>query len=123
MDSTGPTPRNSDIVEAARSRWLAASECASSIAAGLFQDGSGYGSPEARKADEHRLQSAKDEAERLSREYYDLDRRESESKMFKLQRSMFKLQRSQLNATWASFVVATVVGFASIVGLVFALRK
>jgi hypothetical protein len=71
-------------VAEARSRWLAASESASHLATKLFQPGSGYGDPDARRADEHRLQTAKDEAERLFREYYDIDKRHIESEMLKL---------------------------------------
>lgn len=94
--------------EAARSKWIEASERASQFAADLFQPGSGYGDPEARAQDEHHLQSARHEAERLFREYHDLDRRDMESKML-------KLQRSQRLATWASFAVAAVVGLATVV--------
>src|SRR5690606_38861768 len=85
-------------VIAARRRWLEASDHASRLASELFQLGDGYGDPDARAADEHRLQSARHEAERLFREYHDLDRRE-------LEITMLKLQRSQQQATWASFVV------------------
>jgi hypothetical protein len=105
-----------DTVAAARSRWLAASEHASKLAAELFQPGSGYGDTEARRADEHRLQSTKDVAERLFREYHDLDRQHMESEMI-------ELQRSQRLATWASFAVAAVVGLATIVSTVVALFK
>ena len=103
-------------VEQARSRWLEASERASLLAADLFQPGSGYGDPDARAADEHRLQTARHDAERLSREYYDLDRREMEFKLL-------NLQRSQQWATWASFAVAVVVGLATIVSAIVAWRK
>lgn len=60
-------------VEAARAKWLAASEVALKLSAELFQPGSGYGDPEARAQDEHRLESARLDAERLFREYHDLD--------------------------------------------------
>jgi len=103
-------------VEAARARWLRASEHVSQLAAELFQPGSGYGDPEARAADEHRLQSARHDAERLFREYYDLDRRDTEIKML-------ALQRSQRLATWASSAVAAVVGLATVVSTVVALFK
>jgi hypothetical protein len=103
-------------VAAARSRWLAANESASKIAASLFQEGSGYGDPDAREADVHRLQSAKDEAERLLHEYNDLDRRQ-------IQSEMLHLQRSQRLATWASFSVAAAVGIATVVNIVVALLK
>ena len=42
----------------------------------LFQPGSGYGNPDARAQDEHRLQTAKHNAERLFQEYHDLDKRD-----------------------------------------------
>jgi hypothetical protein len=54
------------------------------------------------------LESAKHEAERLFREYHDLDRGYIESEML-------KLQQSQRLATWASFAVAAAVGIATIV--------
>ncbi|MBX3178323.1 MAG: hypothetical protein KF886_13260, partial [Candidatus Hydrogenedentes bacterium] len=76
---------------------------ASNLASELFQLGSGYGDPDARAQDELRLESARLDAERLFREYHDLDRREMELKML-------DLQRSQRLATWASFSVAAVVG-------------
>lgn len=101
------TTDRSDI-ELARVRWLDASHRASLLAAKLFQPGSGYGDPDARRADEHRLESARLDAERLFNEYHDLDRRE-------IDRKMFELQRSQRLATWASFAVAAVVGVATVV--------
>jgi hypothetical protein len=103
-------------VEEARLRWLNASERASQIASELFQSGSGYGDPEARKQDEHRLQSARHDAERLFREYHDLDRRDMEEKIL-------ELQRSQRLATWASFAVAAVVGLATVVSTLVAIFK
>ncbi|MCF6157728.1 MAG: hypothetical protein E3K32_03955 [wastewater metagenome] len=103
-------------VEAARARWLEASHAASKLAAELFQPGSGYGDPDARASDEHRLESARLDAERLFREYHDLDRREMELKML-------ELQRSQRLATWASFAVAAVVGLATVVSTLVALFK
>jgi hypothetical protein len=103
-------------VEAARARWLKASQSASKLAAELFQPGSGYGDPDARAADEHRLESARVDAERLFREYHDLDRREMELKML-------ELQRSQRLATWSSFAVAAVVGIATVVSTLVALFK
>jgi hypothetical protein len=105
-----------ETVDAARSRWLAASDQASSLAAELFQPGSGYGDPEARKQDEHRLQSAKEEAERRFREYQDLHRVYLES-------SMLRLQRSQTLATCASFAVAAAVGLATIANTMFVIFK
>lgn len=105
----------SDVL-AARSRWLAASESASQIAVSLFQDGSGYGDPDAREADVHRLQPARYEAERLFHEYHDLDR-------WQIQSEIIHLQRSQRLATWASFAVAGMVGIATVVNIVVALLK
>jgi hypothetical protein len=61
-------------VAEAKERWQAASIEASKLASTLFQPGSGYGDPDARVADEHKLQTAKEEAERLYREFNDLDR-------------------------------------------------
>ena len=104
----------SDTVVSARRRWLEASDYASQLASELFQPGGGYGDPDARAADEHRLQSARHEAERLFREYHDLDRRD-------LELMMLKLQRSQQRATWASFVVAAVVGLATVISILVAL--
>ena len=103
-----------DSVVSARRRWLEASDYASQLASELFQPGSGYGDPDARAADEHRLQSARHEAERLFREYHDLDRRD-------LELMMLKLQRSQQRATWASFIVAAVVGLATVISILVAL--
>ena len=103
-------------VEAARKKWLVASEQASQLAAELFQPGSGYGDPDARAQDEHRLQSVRHNADCLFQEYCDLDRREMELKML-------ELQRSQRLATWASFAVAAVVGVATVVSTVVALLK
>lgn len=100
-------PQTSDV-EFARLRWLEAGERARLLASELFQPGDGYGDPQARAADEHRLESARLDAERLFREYHDLDRRE-------LERTMVELQRSQRLATWASFAVAVVVGLATVI--------
>ena len=103
-------------VEAVRSKWLEANDRVSKLEAELFQPGSGYGDSDALAADEHRLQSARHEAERLFREYHDLDRRDIELKML-------ELQQSQRWATWASFAVAAVVGLATIVSTMVALFK
>ncbi len=108
--------KKNDTVAEARSRWLAASENASHLTAKLFQPGSGYGDPDASRADEHQLQTAKDEAERLFREYYDIDKRHIESEML-------KLQRSQRLATWASFFVAAAVAIATIANIIAMLLK
>lgn len=105
-----------DNVAAARARWLTASEHTSKLSSDLFQPGSGYGDPDARFNDEHPLQSAREEAERLFREYHDLDRQQVETEML-------ELQRSQRLATWASFAVAAVVGATTVVSIVVALRK
>lgn len=110
------SPAMANDVEAARKKWLAASEQASQLATELFQPGSGYGDPDARAQDENRLQSARNNADCLFQEYHDLDRREMELKMF-------ELQRSQRLATWASFAVAAVVGVATIVSTFVALLK
>jgi len=108
------TQNASSDVNVARLRWLEASEAASKLAAELFQPGSGYGDPDARAQDEHQLDSARLDAERLFREYHDLDRRNVELKML-------ELQRSQRLATWASFAVAAVVGLATVVSALVAL--
>jgi len=99
--------REGDDVESARSRWLLAREQASKLAAEFFQPGSGYGDPEARCADEHRLQTAREERELLFREYYELDRQQIES-------NMRKLQRSQTVAAWVSIGVAAVIGVVAL---------
>ena len=108
--------RAGEVLNLARTRWLEASARASNLGCELFQPGSGYGDPEARMQDEHKLQSARLEAERLFREYNDLERRTLESKMV-------MLQRSQRLATWASFAVAATVGAATIVKTVIDLLK
>ena len=106
----------STAVEAARSKWFSASDAASTLASEMSQPGSGYGDPEARMQDWHRLQTARHEAERLFREYHDLGRQDTELKML-------ELQQSQRLATWASFAVAAVVAVATIVGTVVTLLK
>lgn len=107
---------SSNDVQAVRARWLSASERASQLAAELFRPDSGYGDPEARIADEHRLQSARHDAERFFREYHDLDRRDMELKLL-------KVQHSQRLATWASFTFAAVVGVSTVVSTLVALFK
>ena len=103
--------KSKDSIEIARNKWHDASEKVSQMASQLFQPNSGYGDPDARLADEHRLCSAKEEAERLYREYNDLHRN-------RIDDELIKLQRSQKMATWASFSVAAVVGIATIVQIV-----
>ena len=109
-------PAIANDVEAARKKWLAASEQASQLSAELFQPGSGYGDPDAKAQDEHRLQTARQNADRLFQEYHDLDRHDMELKML-------ELQRSQRLATGASFAVAAVVGVATIVSTAVTLLK
>jgi len=101
-------------VAQAHSRWREASEKVSQLNSELFQLGDGYGDPGARAADEHRLDSARHDAERLFREFHEVDRREMEEKML-------DLQKSQHLATWASFAVAAVVGLATVVSTLTAL--
>ena len=111
-----PKADHPNPAEVARKRWLNASDHASTLAESLFQPGTGYGDPEARLQDEHRLHTAKHEAERLFREYHDIMQRETEAKMLEIQRSL-RL------ATWASFAVAVAVGLATIISTVVALAK
>ena len=101
-------------VDAARQRWSQASADAASFAAGLFQPGSGYGDPDALLQDQHRLESLRAEAERLFREYQEIDRR-------LIGHQMMELQRSQRLAAWCSFGVAAVVGVATVASIVEAL--
>lgn len=118
------TRQSSAEVEEARSRWLQAGDTASKLAGELYQPGSGYGDgsgggygdSNAKAADEHRLQAARGDVERLFREYHDLDRRD-------IDRQMFELKRSQTLATWVSFAVAAAVGLATIASTVVALFK
>ncbi|OWK42001.1 hypothetical protein FRUB_04079 [Fimbriiglobus ruber] len=63
------------------------------------------------REEEHRLETARRDAERLFQEYQDLDRRYT-------QQQLLRLQRSQALATWASFSVAAAVGVATIVGVI-----
>lgn len=94
-------------VDEARARWIAASRRASELSAELFQPGSGYGHPDALAADQHKLQSFKDEADRLFQDYEALARRLNDEKTY-------SLQRSQTLSSWASFSVAFVVAIATI---------
>lgn len=100
-----------EAVEAARGRWLAASEKASSLALQMYQPGSGYGNPEAEAGDKYRVEVARADAQRLMQEYHDLDRKLNEKKFS-------NLQKSQTLATWASFAIALVVGIATIIDTV-----
>ena len=97
----------------ARAKWIRASDAASSLAKSMHQSGSGYGDPDAQIQDEHRLQTARHEAERLFREYDDLSRQETDLKLM-------ALQNSQRRATWASVAVAVVAGVAAIASVVVA---
>lgn len=106
----------SEDPEIVRSNWLAANERASDLAAQLFQPGTGYGDPDARDQDVHKLETAKFEANRLFHEYDELERRNTG-------RQLLEIQRSQQRATWASFATAAVVGAATIIGLVVAMLK
>ena len=99
------------LASEAREKWIIASQKASALGNELFQPGSGYGDPDARIDDEKRLETARLEAERLFREYYDLDKQTIEFEML-------KIQKSQRLATWASFSVAFLVGVATIVQVV-----
>ncbi len=103
----------SNDVEAARQRWFEAVDVAANLASGLFQPGSGYGDPDAMIQDQHRLESARAEAELRFREYHETDRRS-------IDREMLQLQRSQRLAAWSSFAVAVVVGASTIVSIVIA---
>lgn len=104
-------PVTESEVKKARERWHEANKSASEMAGKLFQLGSGYGAPEARAADEHQLQTLRDEAERLFKEYCDLDRR-------LIDHRMVEIQESQRKATWASFAVAFILGILVIVDFV-----
>lgn len=103
-------------VEIARKHWMEASVRASALAEELFQPGSGYGDPEARLQDEHHLQTAKYEAERLFQTYHDVAQRQNEEKLL-------QLQTSQHLATWASFAVAFAVGVATVISTIMGLAK
>jgi hypothetical protein len=108
--------KNSNAISDTRAKWLEATKHASSLAREMFQEGCGYGDPDARRADEYKLQLAKDEAERLFREYHNCSQDY-------LQSEMLRLQNSQHIATWSSFFVALAVGFATITNIVLALLK
>jgi hypothetical protein len=107
--------KNTSVTEA-RARWLEANQHASSLASEMLQDGSGYGHPDALAQDVHRLEAARAEAERLFREYHDLDRQH-------IEHEILGVQRSQTLATWASFAVAAVVGIATVVQILVVLLR
>jgi hypothetical protein len=111
-----PKSDPANVVEDARCRWLSASDQAATLAAELFQPGSGYGCPEAEMQDRHRLETARRDAERRYQEYQDEERRYT-------QQQMLQLQRSQQMATWASFCVAAAVGIATIVSVIIQVLK
>lgn len=94
-------------VQRARKDWHKASERAARIALELFQPGNSYGNPDARFQDEHLLNSARFEADRLFKHYDALERQLTDNKML-------SLQASQKLATWGSFAVALSVGSATI---------
>lgn len=108
--------RQESDLAAARAKWLHTTQVASNLASELFQPGSGYGDPDARASDEHRLQTARLEAERCYIEYHDAQRLDLELKMLALQRSM-RL------AAWASFTVAAVVALATVVNTLIAFLR
>jgi len=103
-------------VEAARVRWLEASENASKLALEMYQPGSGYGDPKAEAADKYRVEAARADVQRLMQEYHDIDRQFNDQRIS-------ELQKSQTLATWASFTVAFVVGLTTIIGTILQLIK
>lgn len=100
-------------IDLARAKWIRASDIASNLAKSIHQVGSGYGDPNAQIQDEHLLQTARYDAERLFREYDDLSRQQTDLKLM-------ALQNSQRRATWSSVVVAVVAGMAAIASVVMA---
>lgn len=102
--------------EIVRSNWLAASKRASDLADQLFQPGTGYGDPDARDQDVHKLETARFEADRLFHEYDELERRNTA-------RQLLEIQRSQQRAKWAKFAVGAVVGAATIIDVGVAMLK
>lgn len=116
MKSSADATASVTDVAGARSKWIEANERVATLATAFLSEGTGYGDPDARVQDEHRLGSARQDAERLFREYLDLDRRRTESRML-------ELQQSQRLATWASFAVAAVVGISTVVSTLVALFK
>lgn len=87
----------------ARRRWIEAREIALKLSEDMFSVGSGFGDPDAREAARHQVETATREIEWRHQELLDLERRDLEARML-------RLQRSQTLATWASFAVAAAVG-------------
>lgn len=104
----------SNSTETARVRWLEARRRYSELADNYLRPGNGYGDPFTQQSAAHQVETARNEAESLFLEFQRLDRRDVDS-------TMLKLQRSQHLATWASFVVAAVVGLATVVSTLVAL--
>ena len=109
-------PELEEQVQQARKEYHDSYERAASMALELCQPGDGYGNPEARLQDEHKLNSARFEADRLFRHYEALDRQLTGNKML-------ALQSSQKLATWASFAIAFAVGCATIADFLLKLFK
>lgn len=103
-------------LEAARLRYTHASREVADLHSKLFQPGSGYGSPDEYRNDEHKLVAARAEAEKCFQDYQLLERR-------KIDLKILSLERSQALAAWASFAVAAVVGAATIVNIALTLTK
>lgn len=88
-------------VGVARSRWLIALANASKLSGEMYAPGTGYGDPDALAAAQHRLQEAKDEAQRLFCDWQD--------------QRVAKLQRSQTVTAWTAIgisVLALACGLA-----------
>jgi len=96
-------------------RWLAAEEEVEQLLK-QFLPGSGFGHPAAESGARTSLESAHRLAERSRATYNEAVRRGSEV-------TMLKLQKSQHLATWASFVVAFVVGATTVLQTIITLLK
>lgn len=94
--------------EQARNDWMKAVEQAGEIGSELFQPGSGYGDPEAKEQDLHRLNEARLHADRMYKVYLDIDRAASEAQAK-------RMQKSQRLLAIASFVLSAVVGASAII--------